>query len=74
MRRLLFLPLLFTQLLVQAAGPVLPRSILFVTQVPQPSDFTTVTALFGNHRGSMDSAPRGGDLWIRYADGTLESI
>jgi len=59
---------------VQAAGPVLPNPILFVTQTPQPSDFTTVTALFGNHRGNMDSAPRGGALWIRYQDGTLRNL
>ncbi len=59
---------------LQAAGPVLPHPILFVTQVPQPADFTTVTALFGNHQGSVFSAPRGGDLWIRYPDGTLKNL
>lgn len=74
MRRLSLLPLLLAHLLVQAAGPALPNPVLFVTQVPQPADFTTVTALFGNHRGSMDSAPRGGDLWIRYPDGTLKNL
>jgi hypothetical protein len=57
-----------------AAGPVLPHSILFVTQTPDPSDFTTVTAVFGNHRTDMDSAPRGGALWIRYEDGTLRNL
>ncbi|MDX1950887.1 MAG: hypothetical protein SFY81_01815 [Verrucomicrobiota bacterium] len=57
------------------AAEVLPGNpILFVTQVPQPSDFATVTALFGNHRGTMESAPRGGGLWIRYADGTLRNL
>jgi hypothetical protein len=59
---------------VEASGPILPNAIMFVTQTPQPSDFTTVTALFGNHRGSMDSAPRGGALWIRYPDGTLRNL
>jgi hypothetical protein len=54
--------------------PALPHPILFVTQVPQPQDFTTIGALFGNHRGSVDSAPRGGDLWIRYPDGTLKNL
>src|SRR6476646_7997906 len=58
----------------QATGPVLPNPILFVTQTPQPSDFTTITSLFGNHRGSMDSVPRGGALWIRYPDGTLRNL
>jgi mono/diheme cytochrome c family protein len=59
---------------VQASGPVLPNPILFVTQTPTPSDFTSITALFGNHRGSMDSTPRGGALWIRYPDGTLRNL
>ena len=60
--------------LLSAAEPVLPHSILFVTQTPQPADFTTITALFGNHRGNPDSAPRGGALWIRYEDGTLRNL
>ena len=48
--------------------------ILFVTQVPQPADFTTVASVFGNHQGVIDSAPRGGDLWIRYPDGTIKNL
>jgi hypothetical protein len=56
------------------AQPVLPHPILFVTQTPEPSDFTTIGALFGNHRGAVDSAPRGGALWIRYEDGTLRNL
>lgn len=48
--------------------------ILFVTQVPQPGDFTTIASLFGNHTGSVQSAPRGGALWIRYPDGTLRNL
>lgn len=48
--------------------------IVFVTQVPIPQDFTTMVATFGNHRATLSSAPRGGDLWIRYPDGTLKNI
>ncbi len=59
---------------LHAADPVLPYPVLFVTQTPQPMDFTTVTALFGNHRGTPESAPRGGALWIRYEDGTLRNL
>ncbi len=71
----LFLPLtLLTVVPIVAAPAVLPHPILFVTQTPQPSDFTSITALFGNHRGSLDSAPRGGALWIRYPDGTLRNL
>ena len=56
------------------ATPDVPNPILFVTQTPQPADFVTITALFGNHRGTVQSAPRGGGLWIRYVDGTLRNL
>jgi hypothetical protein len=50
-----------------AQAPVItPHAILFVTQVPVPTDFTTIGSTFGNHRG--------GDLWIRYPDGTLRNL
>lgn len=51
-----------------------PYPIIFVTQVPIPGDFVTVGSVFGNHRADMDSAGRGGDLWIRYTDGTLKNL
>jgi hypothetical protein len=59
----------FVLLAVAIANP-----ILFVTQVPVTSDFTTITSTFGNHRASIDAVPRGGDLWIRYADGSLKNL
>ncbi len=52
----------------------LVNPILFVTQVPIAADFTTITATFGNHQASMDSVGRGGDLWIRYPDGSLKNL
>src|SRR5687767_7940105 len=57
-----------------AAGPTLDYPILFVTQVPIAADFTTIGSTFGNHRASLDSVGRGGDLWIRYPDGTLKNL
>src|SRR5436309_13163153 len=48
--------------------------ILFVTQVPLPDDFTTVVSTFGNQVPTMEQAPRGGDLWIRYPDGTTKNL
>ncbi len=57
-----------------AAGPILSNPILFVTQPPLPSDFTTINSVFGNHQADMQSAMRGGDLWIRYGDGTLKNL
>lgn len=59
------------------AGDAIPgvtNPILFVTQVPIPGDFVTIGSVFGNHRGAQASAGRGGDLWIRYADGTLRNL
>src|SRR5437868_3913718 len=55
-------------------GPTLPNPILFVTQVPIPGDFTAVASTFGNHRPDLASTGRGGDLYIRYTDGTLKNL
>src|SRR5258708_18071729 len=52
------------------AGPT--NAILFVTQVPVPGDFTSIASTFGNQRATPDSCGRGGDLYIRYTDGTLQ--
>ncbi len=54
--------------------PALANPILFVTQVPIPADFVTITSAFGNQDGSLFSAGRGGDLYIRYPDGTLKNL
>lgn len=51
-----------------------PNPILFVTQVPVPADFATIGSVFANQSGGMQSVARGGDLWIRYADGTLRNL
>lgn len=49
--------------------------ILFVTQVPTPNaGFASRTSTFANHLASVESAPRGGDLMIRYPDGTLRNL
>ncbi len=49
--------------------------ILFVTQVPTPGDaFASRGSTFANHLGTIVSAPRGGDLMIRYPDGTLRNL
>jgi hypothetical protein len=50
------------------------RPILFVTQVPIVSDYLTVASTFGNHRPGPGSVPRGGDLWLRYPEGTLRNL
>lgn len=48
--------------------------IVFVTMVPNPADFGTLAATFGNHIPNPNTAYRGGDLWIRYPDGTLKNL
>ncbi|HEX6097042.1 MAG TPA: hypothetical protein VF432_12010 [Thermoanaerobaculia bacterium] len=62
------------KLLALLLAVVTTHPILFVTQVPMDEDFTTIGSTFGNHSGQVDSAPRGGDLWIRYPDGTLKNL
>ncbi len=58
----------------RAGEPEINNPILFVTQVPIPADFVTIGSVFGNHRADMSSAGRGGDLWIRYPDGSLRNL
>lgn len=55
-------------------GPTTPYPILFVTQLPIRPDFTTIGSVFGNHRSDLYSVGRGGDLWIRYTNGTLKNL
>jgi hypothetical protein len=57
-----------------AAPGATPYPVLFVTQVPIPYDFTAIASVFGNHRTDMDSVGRGGDLYIRYPDGTMKNL
>ena len=57
-----------------SAAPTTPYPIMFVTQVPVRADFTTIGAVFGNHHADIQSATRGGDLWIRYPNGTLKNL
>jgi hypothetical protein len=57
-----------------AAAAALPYPILFVTQVPIPGDFTTIASVFGNHKTDLAGVGRGGDLYIRYPDGTLKNL
>lgn len=52
----------------------LPNPILFCGQVPNPNGFGSSMETFGNQNASMDAAPRGGDLYIRYPDGTIKNL
>lgn len=55
-------------------GSDLANPILFCTQVPNPSNYLTITSTFGNHRAKPNAVVRGGDLMIRYPDGTLRNL
>jgi len=68
------LPLAAESAAAPAAPALLPYPILFVTQAPIAGDFTTIGSTFGNHQGSLSSAGRGGDLYIRYPNGTLKNL
>src|ERR1043165_6964018 len=73
--------LLATSFVATAALPTNP--ILFVTQPPIPNEvndgtvsnvFVSVVSSLGNHLADTAHAGRGGDLWIRYTDGTLRNL
>lgn len=70
-------PLLAATLLLAATAradtDVPANPILFVTQVPV-GGFSSATAVFGNHRTQPGQAPRGGDLVLRYPDGSLRFL
>ena len=51
-----------------------PYAILFVTQVPPADDDATRLSAVANHLPDADRAPRGGDLMLRYPDGTLRNL
>ena len=59
---------------VPGPGPATANPVLFVTQVPVAGGFGTVVETFGNHVPSMEAAPRGGGLMLRYPDGTLRNL
>ena len=53
----------------------LPNSdIIFVGQIPNPTDFASANATFGNHLASVESIIRGGDLFIRYRNGKIKNL
>lgn len=60
---------------VAVNATAIQNPILFVTQVPTAGDpFASRMSTFANHLPSMNSVPRGGDLMIRYADGSLRNL
>jgi hypothetical protein len=69
--------------ILQTSVALAVNPILFVTQVPQPTEandntitnvFLGVGAGFGNHLGGTLYAPRGGDLWLAKPNGSLLNL
>ena len=73
-RRFSFGTLLLLTCLSGNANAALPNPILFVTQFPIGADFATIGSVFANHSGGIEGTGRGGDLWIRYPDGSLRNL
>ncbi len=59
---------------VTIAGNSIANPIMFVTQFPIAADFVTIGSTFGNHSGEISVTGRGGDLYIRYTDGSLRNL
>ena len=59
-----------------APSPVGPiqNPILFAAQAPTLGDFASRGSTFGNHRADVNRVIRGGDLMIRYPDGSLRNL
>jgi hypothetical protein len=57
-----------------ACGLAGGNPVLFTTSVPIPESFGRRLDAFGNHLGSVRAAGRGGDLYIRYPDGSLRNL
>lgn len=55
-------------------APGTANPVLFVTQVPIADDFANLVSTFGTQSPSAGSAPRGGDLYIRYPDGSFKNL
>ncbi len=58
------------------AAPAPPASfpILFATQVPLATDNAARLSAFANHMTGIAQVPRGGDLMLRYPDGSLRNL
>jgi len=70
------IPILAASLLAAAAHAA---PVMFVTATPSTGDtvsgtFRHFVSFVGNHEGTSTKSPRGGDLYIRYDNGTLRNL
>ncbi len=73
-KKLAGLSLLLLTTMPYSTDAAISSPIAFVTQVPIPQDFCSINASFCNHQANIAATGRGGDLWIRYPDGTLKNL
>ena len=64
---------------VLAAAAAQAAPVMFATVTPSTGDtvsgtFRHFVSFVGNHEGTSTKAPRGGDLYIRYDNGTLRNL
>ena len=74
MKKFTFAFLLLATALLASSAFAQQNPILFVTQIPNPGDFATANSAFGTQSAALGSIPRGGDLYIRYANGHLKNL
>ncbi|MFZ6657563.1 hypothetical protein [Undibacterium sp. TJN19] len=58
----------------QALAAMHSYPVLFVTQVPLHTDQAARLSAFANHMTGIAQVPRGGDLMLRYPDGSLRNL
>jgi hypothetical protein len=58
----------------RSSAPPARYPLLFVTQVPIHTDIAARLSAFANHLPGIDQVPRGGDLMLRYPDGSLRML
>lgn len=74
MKKNLALLILVCCLTANAGNVNTNNPVMFVTQFPIANDFATIGSTFANHMPAMQNVGRGGDLYIRYPDGTLRNL
>lgn len=62
-------------LLALACAPIAAEPILFATVTPSSDNtFGHMVSLVASHLPNISTAPRGGDLWVRYDNGVLRNL
>jgi len=63
-----------TAITLGTAAAQIDKTVMYVTQVPTTTTTDTIVSIGGSHLATTKAAPRGGDLWIRYDNGSFKNI